>query len=119
MDRAIVHAHCRYPDTTTVGAFTSHDQVEREILDEEVRIIFQALLVKRMKHGMAGTVCRGTSALHRRAVTHILHMAAKGALIDRTVFIPAEGHAGMLQLVNGCRRFTRQIFNCILVTQPV
>ena len=72
-----------------------------------------------MQHRMAGAVCGGASALHRRAFAHILHMAAKGALIDGAIVIARERYASMFQFVNGRRRFTHHIFNRILITQPV
>src|SRR3546814_8612779 len=64
-----------------------HDQVEREIFDEEVRVIFQRLLIERVEHRVAGAVGRGAGALHRRAFAHILHMAAERTLVDGAVGI--------------------------------
>ena len=119
MDRAIIEAHCGHADAFPISALARHNQVKREIFDEEVRIILQALLIQRVKHGVAGTVSRSASTLHRRAFTHILHVAAKRALVNRAIFVAAEGHACMLQLVNRCWRFTSEIFNRVLITQPV
>src|SRR3546814_7139941 len=63
----------------------SSDLVDREVFDEEVRIVLQRLLVERVQHSVAGTVRRGAGALHRRAFAHVLHVAAERALVDRAV----------------------------------
>jgi hypothetical protein len=52
VDRAVVH---RQRDHPAAGAVL-HDQVDREIFDEEVGVVFQALLIERVKHRMAGAV---------------------------------------------------------------
>jgi hypothetical protein len=86
VDRAIVHAQRDHAD----GTPSVHDQVDREVFDEEVRVVLQALLVERVQHGVAGAVSRGAGALHRRAFAHVLHVAAERALIDRAIFVAAE-----------------------------
>ena len=68
---------------------------------------------------MAGAVGRGAGALHRRAFAHVLHVAAERALVDRAVLVAAERHAGMFQLVNRLRRFAHEIFDRVLVAEPV
>ena len=61
-----------------------HDQVDGEVFDEEFGVLFQALLVKRVQHGMAGPVGGGAGALHG-GLAEITHMAAEGPLIDFTL----------------------------------
>ncbi len=120
VDRAVVEAHGDHADAFLLAIrAVLHDQVEREIFDEEVRGVFQALLVERVQHGVTGPVGGGAGALHRRAFAHVLHVPAERALVDRAVVIAAEGHAGVLQLVNRLRRFAHQIFDRVLVAQPV
>ena len=115
MDRAILHAERDH----ALALAILHDQVEREIFDVEVRVVLQALLIERVKHGMAGTVSRGAGALHRRSSAHILHVAAEWALIDLALAGAAERHAGMFQLDHRGRRLAHHIFDGVLVTQPV
>ena len=55
----------------------------REIFDEEVGVVLQALPVERVQHGVAGAVGRGAGALHRRAFAQFVRHAAERALIDR------------------------------------
>jgi hypothetical protein len=115
VNRAIIHAQRDHTD-----AFgTVHDQVDGEIFDEEIGVVFQALLVECVEHGVAGAVCCGAGALDRRPLAHILHVATEWALIDRAVGIAAERHPGVLQFVNRCRGFSHHIFDGILIAQPV
>ena len=57
-------------------------------------------------------------ALDRRLAEFLRH-AAEGALIDLAFFRTAERHAEMLELVDGLRRVAAQIFDRVLIAQPV
>ena len=78
-----------------------------------------ALAVQRMQHGVAGAVGRGAGALGGRAFAEIGGHAAERTLIDLAVLGAAEGHAVMLKLVNGFGRVAAQIFDGVLVAEPV
>ena len=95
-----------------------HDQVEGEIFDEEIDFMLHALAVEGVQHGMAGAVGRRAGALHD-ALAVIGGHAAKGALVDLAFLGAAEGHAEMLQLVDRFGRIAAEIFNGILIAQPV
>src|SRR5688572_20856231 len=58
-----------------------HDEVEREVFDEEVDGVLQRLAVERVEHGVASAVGRRAGALDR-GFAIILGHAAKGALIN-------------------------------------
>jgi hypothetical protein len=60
------------------GALLVHDQVEREILDEEFRLVLERLLVERVQHRVAGAVGGGAGALRRRALAEMRGHAAEG-----------------------------------------
>ena len=100
------------------GAVLVHDEIKREILDEELGRVAQRLAIERVQDCVAGTVSRRAGALDR-AFAVILRHAAKGALIDLALFGAREGYAPVLQLVHGGRRLAAQIFNRVLITQPV
>ena len=68
---------------------------------------------------MAGAVGDGAGALRRRAFAEIHHHAAEGPLIDLALFGAREGHAEMLKLIDGDRRVAAEIFDGVLVAQPV
>ena len=96
-----------------------HDEIEREILDEELGRMAQRLAIKRVQHGVAGAVRGGAGALGGRAFAEIGGHAAERALIDPAVLGAAEGHAVMLKLVHRGRRVAAQIFDGVLVAEPV
>ena len=56
VQRAVFHAQ---RDDTGAFAILVHQQIEREILDMEMRLVLQALLVKRMENGVSGAVGGG------------------------------------------------------------
>ena len=115
VDGAIFHAHGDHAAALAIF----HDQVEREIFDEKVGVVFQALLIERVEHGVTGPVCRRAGALGRRAIAHILGHATESPLIDFALVRPAERHAEMFELVNRRRGFAAHIFNRVLVPEPI
>jgi hypothetical protein len=82
MDGAVVE---RQREDAAAGAVLVHQQVEREILDEELRLAAQRLTVQRMQHGVAGTVGGSARALCRWAFAELGGHAAERALIDLAV----------------------------------
>ena len=99
-------------------AFIIHQQVDREVLDEKIGVVLQALLIKRVQNGMTGAVGGGAGALYGRFAV-ILHMAAEGALIDAAILGARKRHAVMFQFINGLRAIGAHILNRILVAEPV
>ena len=112
---AIFHAHGDHAAAFAIF----HDEVEGEIFNEEIRVIFQALLIQSMQHRVTGTVGCRCGTLYRRAFAHILHMAAKGPLVDSAVGVARKWHAGMFQFIDRSRCLTHHIFDGILVTEPI
>ena len=115
VDRAVFHVHGDDATARTV----LHDQVEREILDEELGRIAQRLAIEGVQHGVAGAVGGSTGALHRRAVAEVHHVAAEGPLVDLAFLGAREGHAEMLEFIDRGGRVAAQIFDGVLVAQPV
>ena len=115
MDRAIIHFQRHQPDAT---AFLIHDQIKREILDEELGLRAQGLPIKRMQNGVAGAVGGGAGAL-RGSFTKFCRHAAERPLINLAFLRPRKRHAPMLQLIDGFGRVAAEIFNRVLVAEPV
>ena len=115
MDRAIVQLPADDPGAGPIG----DDQIQREVFDEEFRVVLQALAIKRVQDGVAGAVSGGAGALHRRAFAVFGGMAAKRALVNLALFGAAERYAVMIQLVNRLRRLTCEVFHRVGVTEPV
>ena len=101
------------------GALFVEDQVQREVLDHEARIVRQRLLVQRVQHGVAGTVGRGAGPLRRRAFTEPGGHAAEGTLVDLAVLGARERHAVVLQLDDGRDGLAAHVLDGVLVAQPV
>ncbi len=116
MDGAVVE---RQRQDTAADAVLVHQQVEREILDEELGLAAQRLAVQRVQHGVAGAVGGGARALRRRAFAELGGHAAERALVDLAVLGARERHAVVLHLVNGGWRVAAQIFDGVLVAEPV
>ena len=95
-----------------------HDQVEGEVLDEELGLLRQCLAIHGVQHGVAGAIRGRAGALDRR-LAEVAGHAAEGALIDLAFGRAAERHAPVLQLVDRRRRVPDQVFNGVLVAQPV
>src|SRR5690606_41972059 len=57
-----------------------HDQIKREIFDEELRIVLERLAIKRVQYSVASAVSSSTAELYWRTITDILHMAVTWAL---------------------------------------
>ncbi len=58
-----------------------HDQIDREVLDEEGRRVADRLLIERVQHRVPGAVGGGAGALGD-ALAVVRRHAAEGALID-------------------------------------
>ena len=72
-----------------------------------------------MQHGVAGPVGRGAGALGWRAFAKLRGHATKRALIDAAILGPAEGDAVVFELVDGGGRIAAQVFDRVLVAEPV
>src|SRR6516162_2875834 len=101
------------------GTVLAHQQVDCEVLDEEARLVLQALLIKRVQDRMAGAIGGGTSAVGHVALGVFSRVPAKAALVDRPGLGSAEWHAEMLELDDRRNRLATHIFNRVLVAEPV
>ncbi len=81
-------------------------------------LVLHALAVERVQHRVAGAVGRGAGALGD-ALAVVRRHAAEGALVDAPVRRARERHAEMLELIDRFRRVLAQVFDRVLVAQPV
>ena len=116
MDGAVIHIE---RDHAAAAAFVVHDQVDGEIFDVELGGVLERLAVHRVQHGVAGAVGGGAGAL-RGALAVMRGHAAERALIDLAVFLAArERQAPVLEFVDRGRRVAAEIFDGVLVAEPV
>ena len=99
-------------------AFLVHDQVDGEIFDEKLGVVFQGLLVQGVQDGMAGAVRCRAGAL-RGAFAVVGGHAAEGALVDLAVAGARERHPVMLQFNHRGGGFLAHVLDGVLVAQPV
>ena len=78
----------------------------------------QRLPIEGVQHGVAGAVGGGAGALGD-ALAEMGRHAAERALIDLAFLGARERHAVMVELVDRRRRLAHQIFDGVLVAQPV
>ena len=100
------------------GAVGVHDQVEREVFDEELRVVCQRLLVQRMQDRVAGAVGGGAGALGD-ALAVVGGHAAERALVDLALVGAAERHALVLEFDDRRDRLAAHVLDRVLVAQPV
>ena len=116
VDRSVVHVKRNHAAAATV---IIHDQVDRKIFDVEFGGMAQRLSVHRVQHGVAGAVGSRASPLCR-ALTIVRRHAAERTLINLAVLFAArERQAPMLKLIHGSRRVAAEIFDRVLVAEPV
>ena len=112
---AILHGQ---RDHAAATALVVHDQVDGEIFDEELGRVAQRLAVHGVQHGVASAVGGGASALGR-PLAEIHGHATEGALQNLAVIGAREGHAPMLELVDGLWRVAAEKLDGVLVAQPI
>ena len=101
------------------GAVLGHDQVDREILDVEFRVVLQRLAVERVQYRVPGPVGGSAGALDGRAFPELGRVAAERPLVDPAGFGPRERNAVMLKLVDGGRRLAGEVLHRVGVAEPV
>ena len=104
-------------DDAAAGAVL-HDQIDREVLDEELGRVLQRLLIQRVQHRVAGAIRRGAGAL-RDSLTEPRRHAAERPLIDAPVLGARERHAVVLELDDRRRRLFAHVLDRVLVAEPV
>ena len=59
-----------------------HDEIEREVLDEEVGVVAEGLAVEGMEEGVTGTVGGGGATVRLTTLAVLQRLATEGALVD-------------------------------------
>jgi hypothetical protein len=115
MDRTVIQLEA---DDAAHCALGVPDEIDGEIFDEELALRPQRLTVERVQDGVAGAVGGGAGALCD-ALAIVGRHAAEWALVDLAFFGARERHAPMVEFVHGGGRIAAQVFNRVLVAEPV
>ena len=116
MDRSVLETP---GEQAAAGAVLVHQQVDCEILDEEARLVLQALLVERVQDRVAGAVRRGAGTIGHVALGIFRRVAAEAPLVDLAGLGAAERHAEMLEFDDRVDRLAAHIGDRVLVAEPV
>ena len=116
VDRSVLQAP---GEQAATGAVLVHQQVESEILDEESRLVLEALLIERVQDGVAGAIRRGAGPIGHVALGILGRVAAEPPLVDLAGVGAAERHAQMLELDDRVDRLAAHIRDRVLVPEPV
>ncbi len=100
-------------------AVVVHQQIEREVFDEEPRFVLQALLIERVQDRVARAVSRGAGPVGHVALGVLGRMPAEPPLVDLAGLVPAERHAEVLKLDDGVDRLAAHVGDGVLVAEPV
>src|SRR5215471_15539690 len=101
------------------GTLLVHDQVERKILDEELRVVAYALLIERVNDRVSGAVGSGAGPPSWISFAVFHHVAAKRPLIDQPIFGTRKGNPEMLELDHRRDCLAAHVFDGILIAEPV
>ena len=115
VDRAVVHLEA---DDAAHRALGVADDVDGEVFDEERALRPERLAVERVQHGVAGAVGCGAGALGG-ALAELGGHAAERALVDLALFRAGERHAPVVELVDRGGSVAAEIFDGVLVAEPV
>ena len=72
--------HVERDDTNTLAVF--HDQVKREVLNEEVGVVPEGLAVERVEEGVAGTVGSSSASVRLTTLAELERLATERTLVD-------------------------------------
>src|SRR6202142_2356877 len=115
MDRSVIQLEA---DDAAHRALDVPDEIDREILDEELALRPQRLTIQSVQDGVAGAVCRRAGALGN-ALPIVGRHTAEWALVDLAFLSARERHAPMVEFVDGGRRVAAEVFDRVLVAEPV
>ena len=113
--RAVVHLEA---DDAAHGAVRIHDQVEGEVFDEESPHA-PAAPGRRACAAWRGRCGRRRRRCAGRALAELGGHAAEGALVDLALFGAGERHAPVLELVDRGGSVAAEVFDGVLVAEPV
>ena len=95
-----------------------HNQIDRDVFDEELRFVLARLLIERMQHRVAGSVGSGAGTL-RDALAILRSHATEGTLVDPSIRRTRERDTIVLEFDDSRRGLLAHELDRILVAEPV
>ena len=115
MDGAVSHVISH----NTSAVFTFHNEIKREILNEEYAIISECSAEEGVKHRMTSAISDSAAAICLTAMTKILRLSSKGSLIDFTLFSSAKWHTVGFKLENRLWSLFGHVVDSVLISEPI
>lgn len=88
--------HVERNDTDTLAVL--HDQVQREVLDEEVRVVAQRLAVESVENGVSSSVSGSGATVGLATLAVLEGLSTEGALVNLAFLGSGEGNTVVLEL---------------------
>jgi hypothetical protein len=106
-------------EQAAAGAVIVREEINGKIFDKEARLVLEALLVERVQDRVTRAVRGGAGTISHVALGILGCVPTKPALIDRAGLGAAERHAEMLELDDRRDRLAAQVFDRVLIAEPV
>ena len=91
---AVLHVEGDHANTLAI----LHDEVEREVLDEEVGVVSEGLTIEGMKNGVPGSVGCGCTTVCLSTLPELQRLTTECALVDLALLRPRERNTVVLEL---------------------
>lgn len=88
--------HVQRDNTNTFAIL--HDEIQREVFNEEVRVVSEGLAVERVQEGVSGTIGGGSATVRLTTLSEIQRLTTKSALVDLALLRPRERNTKVLEL---------------------
>ena len=95
-----------------------HDQIDRKVLDEKLRVVLQRLLIEGVQHRVAGSVRRRARPLSDPFSIACGHTTER-TLVYSSILRPRERHPVVLELDYRSHSLTAHVFDGVLVPEPI
>merc|ERR1719487_1286895 len=116
VEGAVLHTE---RDAANALTLLVHDEVHREVLDEEEAVVLQGHTVQGVQDRVASAVGCRSAAVRLAAFPELQALAAERALVDLALVGAREGEAKALKLDDHFRRQAAHVLDSILVAKPV
>ena len=115
VQRSVVEVPGEHP---AAGAVVVGEEIDREVLDEELGVVAQALLIECVQDRVAGAVRRRARPLGG-AFPEVRGHSAERSLVDAPVLGAGERNPEVLELDHGGDRLAAHVLDRVLIAEPV
>lgn len=96
-----------------------HEQVHREILDEENAVVSEGTTEQGVEHRVPCAIGDCTASVGLAALAELGGLSTESSLVNLAICGSAKRHAVALELAHGNRSLTCHVVDGVLVSKPV